>query len=73
MVSKRLSTAGAAIALLLLMSAHSAAADSLRADIIEMLAQHKRVEAAKLDLEAAKQRSTAAGGAWYPTLDATTS
>jgi len=72
MVSKRFSTARAAMALLLFVSAN-AAADGLRADIIEMLAQHKRVEAAKLDLEAAKQRSTAAGGAWYPTLDATTS
>ncbi len=72
MVSKHFSTAGAATALLLLISAN-AAADGLRADVIEMLAEHKRVEAARLDLEAAKQRSTAAGGAWYPTLDATTS
>lgn len=48
-------------------------AEGLRTDIEALLNDHKRVDATRLDLEAAKQRAQAANAPWYPTLDATTS
>jgi len=48
-------------------------AGELRSSVEQLLENHKRVVAAKSDLQAAKERSEASYGDWYPTLDATTS
>ena len=48
-------------------------AQSLSESITELTQSHKRVIAAEVDLQAAKERAAAANGDWYPTFDATTS
>lgn len=64
---------GTVAVLLMLAVSTDAFADGLRTDVGQLLSHHKRVEAAKLDLEAAQQRLETARGGWYPTFDSTAS
>ncbi len=49
----------------------SAQAQSLQAALDKMLAEHKRMQAAEADVEAARETAEAALGDWYPNLDVT--
>jgi len=66
-------TAGACLIAALMSPPLSIHAAELKPTIEQLLNDHKRIAAVAADLEAAKQRSKAAVGDWYPTLDATTS
>jgi len=49
----------------------STVAQTLYESLSELVTSHKRLKAAKSDLDSAKSNAAVASGAWYPTLDIT--
>lgn len=64
---------GAGLIGALIIAPNAVRSAELKSTIEQLLDDHKRVAAAQADLNAARQRSEAAAGDWYPTFDATTS